>query len=305
MKKSFLHSLDKETRLFLFILSGVAAVLVVLAGTTVFGIYKKGWENTTALVVSSIIPLPAATVDGETLQYDDYLQNLNSLKRFHTKQLEQGDFEQPDEQQLREEALERLVFDHFVQQIADELDIRISDAEVDAEIASIAQLRGSRAELETFLREWYGWSVQDYADRFLRPALLYEAVNETIQDSFDENIEAAATMNVIEQKLNDGEDFAEVARAYSADSGQETTGEIFVMVRGSFPSHIEDELIVTPVGEYTDVLTLDRSLQIIKVEGRDAISGLLQLRRIYLPLKTVEDVVLERRSQATIINYIF
>src|SRR6188474_616412 len=71
-------------------LIGFAVLAVLALGVLTLGIYKFGWENKATSVLTHALPLPVATVNGTTITYAEYLDDLGTVRHFFEKQKEQG-----------------------------------------------------------------------------------------------------------------------------------------------------------------------------------------------------------------------
>ncbi len=289
------------------IMAGIAiiAVAALAISGSAFALYRFKSHNFFVRAVGSIIPLPAAEMDGRFVTFREYAENFDSLKRFYGKQFTAGNFQQPAVQELQTQALERALFDAYVSDYARSHDIRVSSSAVSDELAQLTARQGGRLALNSFLKEWYGWSMREYAIRFLVPALRYKSVQDYVKMNHPDNIAAAHDAQEALSKLRSGEPFESVAAQYGQASGAERNGEPFTLSRGSLPSDIEENLDSYPDGTLTDVLTLDASMQILKILERDSASGLLRVQRIYIPLKTIEDLIVEQRTNAPVHPFIF
>ncbi|WP_462411797.1 peptidylprolyl isomerase [Neobacillus sp. Marseille-QA0830] len=80
-----------------------------------------------------------------------------------------------------------------------------------------------------------------------------------------------ATANEVKQKLNDGADFAELAKQYSTDSGtKDDGGELGYFGKGDMVAEFEDVAFSLDVNQISDPVKTDYGYHIIKVEDKKA-----------------------------------
>lgn len=267
-------------------------------------LYRYRIENAFTRTIAWVVGLPAAEFDGRFVSYRDYAKNLASLERFYLRRFQAGDFEQPVAEELRVQALERLIFDTFVSGYAREHGIVAPRREVITQVDLLASMQGGRMGLNAFLRDYYGWSTREYVRRFLIPAMRYQSVQEYIRTNDPDNVLMLRQATEALAKVQAGESFESVAAVYGAETGVENPGEPFLFPASSMPAEIAQELSYYEVGEISDILFFPASLQIIKVLERDVASGLLRVQRIYFPIRTIEQLMIERRESTPVHSFV-
>lgn len=172
---------------------------------------------------TQLIPVPVASVDGKFVPYSDYLMRLRSelhyLERESAINLNSADGKRQTEYQKRV-ALNKVVDNTYVKKIADERGIRVSDEEIDSFINQQLNSRKpsvSREEYEKIIKDYYDWSFSEYRE-FIREQLLRRKVALAIDDT------ARNKAKEIEQRLQDGADFTDVAKAESDDDTTKARG---------------------------------------------------------------------------------
>ncbi|MFA5187943.1 MAG: peptidylprolyl isomerase [Patescibacteria group bacterium] len=284
----------------------LAVLLIAAAGVLSWGIYKLAWQGPFIEQILSIIPLPAAKVNGAYITYPEFLQNLKPAIKFYTKQKEAGFGNIPTPEQLKKIVLEdRLVVNILVKQIAKRYNITVSPAEIEAKTQEIIQNKGSQAEVEKFLQDYYGLSLEEYKKIFIVPNLYYDQTSGAVID--DENINGAAKNKIQEalSKLRDGEAFEEAAKTYSEDPLATNNASQENFLRGELPKDIEDQLFAMSAGEFTDVLTLPNSYAILKLEQKDEDKGVLTVRKIIVKIKILDDLIQAEKQKSKIEIYAY
>lgn len=200
---------------------GLIAVMVGLFfGYGYFLLQKRQSYSSLAYSISRIVPYAASEVDGEEVSYEDYLfilrQNVHYLVDFEGVGAEKIDVNTEDGNRIIEqkklEALSQAEGYAFINKKARELNISVSDTEVNAAIDELLVLRGNstRAELATTLKAHYGWGIKDY-ERFYRQVILKRKVLSSLDET------AKGKINSARDRVKAGEDFAAVAAELSED----------------------------------------------------------------------------------------
>lgn len=202
-------------------------VAALFFGYSFYLLQKKQSYSGLAYNASRIAPYNASNVDGEDVSYEEYLfilkQNVHYLVDFNGVGAEKIDIKTEDGnkiiEQKKREALSQAEGYAFIRKKARDLNITISDADLNNSINELLVLRGnsSREELATTLRAHYGWDVSDY-ERFYRQVLLKKKVLSSIDEV------AKVQLNSARDQLANGIAFEEVAKAYSDDDISEANG---------------------------------------------------------------------------------
>ena len=163
------------------------AVLVVLA--TVIAIGVIGWwqlypaQNTSNLFyrATRILPLPVASIDGETVRYSDYLMRYRSQIHWLDEkgQIEQG--EQDSERQLnfiKRSVMDGVEADTYAAKIAREKNITVNETEVDEVVGRSLQTANgviSQDLYDASTRDTLGYERDEYR-LIIRQSLLRQKV---------------------------------------------------------------------------------------------------------------------------------
>jgi len=93
-----------------------------------------------------------------------------------------------------------------------------------------------------------------------------------IAASDDEKAKAKAKIDRAKERLAQGEDFADVARAVSDGATAIRGGEVGCLLKGKAPKPIEDAVGALAAGKVSDVITTETALYLVKLEqiARDA-----------------------------------
>ena len=196
-------------------------------------------------------PEVASTTAGRIRQDEFY-------ERLKTHQSEQGKF---GEIVLQQMLIETILEESYGDQVSDE--------EIEAEIDKLAEQSGGREKLEELLQQ-RGQTLQVVKDSVKTNLLLAEAVKDKSEFS-EEDVKAYHESQVPEgtkvahilvkeedqakeliKELNDGADFAELAKEHSTDPGSAENGGEYELQSGQMVPEFEQAALQLEEGEMTE-----------------------------------------------------
>lgn len=292
----------------------VTALAVGLLGVTLvltFGIYWLGWQGPTARKAIDTIPYPAATVNGETVLYSEYLDDLDTLKRFYENQKEQGMSaeDMPSEDEFRSNAMERLIFTTVLEQEAENRGITVSQEEIDAEYDKLAEQSGGESAMEAELQATYGWSPEKFKKKVLGSYLLQTKLAESLAEDDELNSDTMDTIAEIQQKLEEGEEeFEALAVEYSDDPSVKTNkGDLGWFGKGTMVPAFEDAVFALDIGEISDPVKTQFGYHLIKLDDVKEEEGeVSEAKAHHILIKTVsvEEYIESKIQEAEVTKYV-
>lgn len=179
------------------IVTVVALVLIVAFGW--WQLYSV--QNTSEFFyrVTRIIPVPVASVDGESVRYSDYLMYYNSSAHY-LQQSEQVNLASEDGKRqldfVKRKSMDNVIADAYAEKLARDLDITVDDARVDQVIDEDRNTANGRISQETYdasALNILGWSPSEYRQD-ARRKLIRQDVSYAIDDTAKRVEEKAAQM---------------------------------------------------------------------------------------------------------------
>lgn len=177
--------------------------LALLVGLGAYLLYSA--QNTSEFMyrVTKVLPVPVATIDGERVRYSDYLMKYRSAEHYLVEK-EQVDIRSDDGKSqlayVKMQSLQDAIADAYAVKLARELDITVSDA--DLEVFLKQQRRSndgevSEATYNAVIKDYYGWSPEEYREA-MKSKLLRQKVAYAIDTA------ATQTSEAVNQKLKAG-----------------------------------------------------------------------------------------------------
>lgn len=199
-----------------------------------------------------------------------------------------------------ESTLDSMITQELVQQEADKNNITVTDADIEAEIKDLQDQFGGESGLESALSQ-SGMTMDDLKKQMplqvqIRKLLLPKVTitDEEIQTYFNENkdslgseeqvrashilVETKEEADAIYKQLQDGADFATLAKEKSADTGsKDNGGDLGFFTKSDMVEQFSTAAFGMKVGEISQPVKTDYGYHIIKVTDRkDAVVATLE-----------------------------
>lgn len=255
-------------------------------------LYKLHNTSTFMYRITQVIPFPVAKAGPHFVSYESYLFELRHYMHYYQTQQKVDFNDERGKQQLdafRKVALDLVVNEAYIKQLAKERKISVSEQELKDEINLLrSQNRlGSNDEVfEDVLREFWGWSINDFK-RELRSQMLAQKVVSAMDT--DTHVRA---QNVIDQ-LNRGADFGELAKQLSEDAGTKGNGGDYGFSidknNRDLPPQVIGELFKLQAGQVSGIIETPIGLELLKV--REVEGNTVRASHILLQFKPISTYV--------------
>lgn len=268
------------------VLISSAIFIVTLLSLFTYGVvalYKLQTTSTFVYSITQVVPFPVAKKKGNYISYESYLFELRHYMHYYETQQKLSFKTQEGQQQLadyKRRALDRVVNDAYVKELAKKNNISVSNQEVDAEIDIVRQLNrlGTTNQVfEDVLRDFWGWSLNDFK-RSLRQQILTRKVVSKM------DTEAHAKANSALAELSSGMTFADAAKKYSGDPAtKDSGGDYGALIDKSnrdIPASTTQAIFGLKPGAFSQVIDTGYSLEIVKLtafEGGKARASHIQI----------------------------
>ena len=280
--------------------------VVAFSTLTLLALYKFQSTSTFTYRVTQVIPFPVAKTGSSFVYYENYLFELRRYMHYYESQQGTDFNSEAGKAQLadfKKRALDNVIADAQVKQLAKEHDITVSQAEIEAQmnlLRSQNRLGTNDQVFEDVLKEFWGWSVSDFR-RELQSELLAQKVVATL------DTEARSRADSVLAQLQAGGDFAALAAEYSDEASTKANGGEYGIdiqrTNRDISPQIIDALFQLQPGEISGVVTTPTSHEIVKVLENN--NGTLRAAHIVIDLKPISiytDKVAEGQGDTRFIN---
>lgn len=279
-------------------------ILTVVAFFTycTLALYKFNSNTTFLYRVTQVIPYPVARAGSHFVAYENYLFELRRYVHYYETQ-QKTDFSDPkNKPQLdafKKQALDKVVNDAYVKQLADKNNVTVSDKEITDEIALVRtqnRLGGSDKVFEDVLKDYWGWTNEDFK-RSLRMELLAQKVAAKLDTATAQKAQNALS------DLKGGADFAATAKKYSDDADtRERGGEFGYPIERTtrtLTARTTNALFLLQPGQYSELIQVPDGIEIIKnIERNDQKIRAAHIRFYYKDINThINDLKDKKKPQ--------
>lgn len=252
------------------VVSTSLAILGVIAFFTysLLSLYRFQTTNTFMYRVTQVIPFPVGRAGSDFVAYENYLFELRHYIHYYQTQQKVDFSTESGQRQLeafRERALDGVINDAYVKQLAKKHNVSVSDQEVNNQVAIVQaqnRLTDNPKVFEEVLKEFWGWSVTDFK-RELRQQLLAQKVVATLDTEAHQRADEVLT------KVKAGEDFAELAKRYSQDQNTAQNGGAYGITitptNRDVPAQVVAELFKMQPNQTSGVIDAGATLEIVKL----------------------------------------
>lgn len=255
-------------RVVIISVSLLTTLIIVFFAYCMLALYRFHASSTFVYRVTQVIPFPIAKAGPRYVTYENYLFELRHYIHYYQTQQRVDFNSESGKQQLaefRKRAMNIVVDDAYVKQVADKHDISVSDRELDDAIRLVRsqnRLGSNDQVFEDVLKEFWGWSLNDFK-RELRQQMLAQKVVSTLDTATQARAKEAYA------SIQAGTDFAAVAK-YSDDTSTRDTGGDYGFAIGQsdrdLPPQVIEAMFHLKAGETSGIINTGTSLEIIKVK---------------------------------------
>ncbi len=271
----------------------------------VVALYQMKSTSTFLYKVTKVVPFPIARMGSEFVAYEDYLFEVQHYTHYYESQQKLDFSSEAGKQQLadfKKRALEKVVNDAYVDKLAKNNGVSVSDQEVNDAIAVVKKqnrLGGNDKEFEAVLKDYWGWSVGDFKRSLKHQLLAQKLVSHLDTDTHDR-------ANVALAQLKNNKDFATLAKEISEDPAtKEAGGEYGFLIdqnnRDISPRTV-DALFKLKPGQYSEVVDTGYGLEIIK--NLETKGNQIRAAHIYFSFKDANQYVNDLKEKQPTRTYI-
>lgn len=244
------------------------AALIAFFTYTIFALYKSQSTSTFVYRITQVLPFPVAKAGPDFVAYENYLFELRRYIHYYSTQQDVDFSSKSGKEQLesyKKQALDGVIQDAYVKQLAEDHKITVSGQEVSDQIALLKaqnRLGGSDQVFRDVLREFWNWDERDFR-RELQSQLLAQKVVSKLDTQAHEEAETVLA------QLNSGADFAALAAQYSDDQATKSSGGDYGIdierTTREIPAPVLTQILTLQPNQVSGVIETPTGLEIVKV----------------------------------------
>lgn len=278
-------------------------VLVVAVSIMSLVVYKSPLNSEPVRLITSVIPYPAVTVNGDWISFKEVIVNFDALKNFYAVQSADMELAELGDEEALENIVNNLIRQSIIEELAESYLIEVDQAQVDELVADAALDAGGEAgDLAAMLEENFAWTEAEFRARVIEPVVLAAQLEEAILADTELQADRRQIAASALARIESGEEFGAVASEVSEDASAMNGGDLGYMSPGLLPEDWDNAIFSLEAGEMTGVVEIETGYGIFKVyeyvgAGEDLQAGVLG---ILVTKRYIEDVVNEAIANAKI-----
>nr|WP_144919557.1 peptidylprolyl isomerase [Paenibacillus bovis] len=245
---------------------------------------KLSTKKFTISVIALVI-IGAAIIFGAAFSKRDVVASVNGEK------ITKDDLYETLTDKYGASAVNALIEEKIIDMEAEKAKIKISDDDIAAEMQNYADSVGGQQALDMFMMQ-QGITKEDLEkeivqylkiEKLIGPKI--DVTEEEMKEHFEENkesfneeeqvqashilVEDEETAKEVKEKVDAGEDFAELAKEYSTDPGsKDNGGDLGYFGKGKMVKEFEEAAFALEVDGVSDIVKSEKGYHIIKVTGK-------------------------------------
>ncbi len=309
-KESFFQS-DSWFKLLRWLIIFFILIFFLLI-TLVWGIYRQKWQNYFIEAFTEIVPLPVATVDYyHPISIGEYSQNSRAIKTFLESQnaSQSGggfDFSTPEGikklEIVRKNIINQLIDNKIIELEARKRGIAFSNQDAFTIAEQIINRNNQRNENLMQLKLLYGWDEKTFAIETVKKMLYREKLTENLNNSGELKQIAQNRIREIQQKIQKGDNFENLAKEYSDASSRQYGGYLPPFTEDEAPAEFKNFVFQLSEGEISQPKETEVGWQIVKLEKKFSENGKnkVQIRAIFIKKDNFDDWLLNQKKEHSV-----
>ncbi len=278
---------------------GVGVLYVVVIGVLIygFGLQDKWLVKKTA----QYVPYPAAIVGGTSFVTVNELQtDLAAVRQFYESQdfSDMGlkvDFNSSDGQKRlqikQKQILDKLIENKIIERLAIARGVKVTDDMVSQNVNKEAAQYNSAADVEVRLHKLYGWNIDDFKERIVKPDMYRQALEDNLKSTDPSIVKAREKIVQAQSALKGNADFADVVKKFSEGESAKNGGELGWLSADQMLPEIAVTAFLMDKGQTSDIIQTSLGFHIIQVEDKKTENGVdkVRLRQIFVRTESFPD----------------
>ncbi|HAV11787.1 MAG TPA: hypothetical protein DCX32_04595 [Candidatus Moranbacteria bacterium] len=289
----------------------IAALFLSLAGVIYFFSPEK--DSFLGKVAENFF-YPAAVVESTNLIHGSVIrENLAAIRKFYESQdfskigmrVDFSTEEGKKRLKLKEkEILNKAIEDKVIEILAKRRGITIAKEDVDEVVSKELERLGTKEEVDGNLEKMYGWNLEQFKERIVMPILYSQKLEAEVAGEISSDKKASELIEKAKKDLDEGKDFAEVARTYSQGASAQDGGDFGWIAKDQLLPEIAEKIFnAESVGkDKMEIIESQLGYHIVKVEENKKEDGvdMVRIRQIFARKMTFGDWLGEQMKNMSV-----
>jgi foldase protein PrsA len=283
----------------------IMLIFAFLAGI-VLGVYQYNWNNRFFVAATKNVPFPALYIHGAGfVSVGEIKSNVEAVKKFYESQ----DFAKlgmridfnTDQGQKRlrvkeKEIINKMIENKVVEALAKKQGLALADDEVRSELENNIQKFGNKDNLMSDLARLYGWTIDDFEQKIVKPEMYSDKLSEVYMSQLDTSAEQTKIKSLYDRVTAKKEDFAKVAKENSDGQSAENGGDLGWSTKDQLIQPVGDKAFSMKVGEISEPVESPLGFHILKLQEKKMDNGtdMVHLSQIFVKKPTYADWLKDR-----------
>ena len=296
----------------------IFAALIIFSALTalVLGVYQFNWNNRFFEVTERVIPFPALYIKGAGfINIGEIKEDNQAIKKFYESQ----DFDKvgmrvdfgTEQGKKRLKVTEKVIINKLIENkiiiaLAKKNNILINDEAVDQEVNSSIEQFGNRQNLMSDLARLYGWSLEDFKKKVVKPELYAERLSEIYTNELDISGQEAKINSLYDKVTAKKESFEKVAKEASEGESAKNGGDLGWSTESQLVPEISEKAFLMQTGEISPVIRSPLGFHIVKLEEKKLEDGndMVHIRQIFVKTDTFGDWLLKQMKKYKMVVFL-
>ncbi|MFA7653706.1 MAG: peptidylprolyl isomerase [Candidatus Magasanikbacteria bacterium] len=242
---------SKNLRLFLFGLGGILlTAIVIIVGISLYRVYHLAATDGFTVGVARVLRLPAFKINGRGVAYSEFVEDLKAIHVMRDFEKQSGgEGATLTEEQMTDQVLWRLANNVLINEAALQNNITAEEKDVEEIKSQVLQQFETTAAAEKELQARYGWTMDVYERKVIKPYILQNKLSEQFETNETMRIDIRNQAQAVLDAIKNGADFVTQAKIYGSDSTKDSGGDLGWFGRGEMVPQFEEAVFALKKGE--------------------------------------------------------
>lgn len=266
----------KNKKMFVIgLISFLVLALLVFVGVIVYRVYNSTSTDGFTVASASILNLPAAKVDGETISYSQYAEDMEAIKTMRSfDEANAGPSAGMTDEQMSDNVLWRLVNNVLVARAAQTFGVTVEEEDLSSIREELMSQFENEEQLNEELEKRYGWDLATYEEKVIKPYILQQKIDEEMSLNPTYREETRTKAQTVLDQLKNGGDFTALAAEFGEDGTATVGGDLGWFGKGVMVPQFESAVFALNPGELSQELVESPfGYHIVKVDEKREVAG--------------------------------